>query len=169
MVQLYQGAQEIQKRFDWKGTLAVRYNREAKEFGDSCRSCGKSGHDEDHYTEFCHICNSDSHGARDCRLKGRRAPTVKAVELGTPQIVSAVPFCFFCHKSGHTFHQGCPEYTQKFGGYRNQREQGGQHGNGVRRPAPGCKALTRCWRTRKNISQPDSWKMPEWVSEIRRR
>ncbi|KAL2634751.1 hypothetical protein R1flu_006230 [Riccia fluitans] len=62
MVQLYQGAQEIQKRFDWKGTPAVRYNRETKESGDSCQSCGKSGHDEDHYTEFCHICNSDSHG-----------------------------------------------------------------------------------------------------------
>ncbi|KAL2628579.1 hypothetical protein R1flu_013265 [Riccia fluitans] len=30
MVQLYQGAQEIQKRFDWKGIPAVRYNREQK-------------------------------------------------------------------------------------------------------------------------------------------
>ncbi|KAL2622247.1 hypothetical protein R1flu_002452 [Riccia fluitans] len=30
MVQLYQGAQEIQKRFDWKGTPAVRYNRRRK-------------------------------------------------------------------------------------------------------------------------------------------
>ncbi|KAL2642879.1 hypothetical protein R1flu_010466 [Riccia fluitans] len=47
-----------------------------------------------------------------------------------------------CHKSGHTFHQGCLEYAQKFVGYRTQRGQGGQNGNGVRRPAPGCKALT---------------------------
>ncbi|KAL2633368.1 hypothetical protein R1flu_004847 [Riccia fluitans] len=69
-------------------------------------------------------------------------PTVKAVEPGTPQIVPAVPFCFFCHKSGHTFHQGCPEYAQKFAGYRNQRGPAGQDGNGVRRPAPECKALT---------------------------
>ncbi|KAL2621101.1 hypothetical protein R1flu_001306 [Riccia fluitans] len=60
----------------------------------------------------------------------------------TPQIVPAVPFCFFCHKSGHTFHQGCPEYAQKFAGYRNQRGSVGQNGNGVCRPAPDCKALT---------------------------
>ncbi|KAL2651977.1 hypothetical protein R1flu_020105 [Riccia fluitans] len=93
MVQLYQGAQEIQKRFDWKGT------------------------------------------------GGQTSLVVKAVEPETPQIVPAIPFCFFCHKSGHTFHQGCPKYAQKFAGYRNQRGQAGQNGNGVR-PAPGCKALT---------------------------
>ncbi|KAL2613221.1 hypothetical protein R1flu_024913 [Riccia fluitans] len=30
--------------------------------------------------------DSDSHGARDCRLKGRRAPTMKAVEPGPPKL-----------------------------------------------------------------------------------
>ncbi|KAL2634750.1 hypothetical protein R1flu_006229 [Riccia fluitans] len=67
---------------------------------------------------------------------------MKAVEPETPQIVPAIPFCFFCHKSGHIFHQGCPEYAQKFAGYRNQHGPAGQNGNGVRRPALGCKALT---------------------------
>ncbi|KAL2623677.1 hypothetical protein R1flu_003882 [Riccia fluitans] len=56
-----------------------------------------------------------------------------------PQLVPAVPFCHFCKKSGHSFHEGCPEYVQKFASYRNQRGQGGQRAG---RLAPGCKMLT---------------------------
>ncbi|KAL2610319.1 hypothetical protein R1flu_028892 [Riccia fluitans] len=140
MVQLYQGAQEIQKRFDWKGTPAIRYNRRQKNPETPAGAVGKVAMTKTTAPSFAIFAIATPMAPEIIDLRADE-PAVKAVESRTPQIVPAVPFYFFCHKSGHTFHQGCPEYAQKFAGYRNQRGQAGQNGNGVR-PAPGCKALT---------------------------
>ncbi|KAL2628575.1 hypothetical protein R1flu_013261 [Riccia fluitans] len=99
MVQLYQGAQEIQKQFDWKGTRRSDITGRRKNPETPTGAMGKVA------------------------VTKTTAPSFATFAIATPMAPEIVDL-------------------RKFAGYRNQRGPTGQDGNGVRRPAPGCKALT---------------------------
>ncbi|KAL3683539.1 hypothetical protein R1sor_001561 [Riccia sorocarpa] len=94
-----------------------------------CGSCGGVGHDNMQCPDFCMICEVDTHGTPSCRVGKKSVRPTKAVtpegKNKSPTVPpNPNPYCHFCHKYGHTFHQGCPEHVAKFGKDGGNKQQG---------------------------------------------
>ncbi|KAL3676614.1 hypothetical protein R1sor_026562 [Riccia sorocarpa] len=94
-----------------------------------CGSCGGAGHDNTQCPDFCMICEVDTHGTPSCRVGKKSVRPSKAVtpegkNKSTTVPPNPNPYCHFCHKYGHTFHQGCPEHAAKFGKDGGNKQQG---------------------------------------------